>query len=94
MQTLTVVNKSTPVAVFHFIISNYVRWMEGTVKQISTTKTFAFMLFPGAKVPLRGQLYYPRGGGNSPWGELSWGRNSPGGIVRGGNCPGGIVVGQ
>ena len=80
MQTLIVVSKSTLITDFHFIISNYVPCMEDPVQRIATTKTLAFMLFPGAKIPLRGQL------------RVSVGGNSGGGYCPGGNCSGGGIV--
>ena len=101
MQTLIVVSKSTPIAVFHFIISNYVSCVKDPVQRIATTKTLAFMLFPGTKVPLGG------GGGGAITcileGQLSSGGLFLGAIVRGGGlswggnspseiCPRGSIV--
>ena len=89
MQTLIVVSKSTPIAVFHFIISNYVSCVKDPVQRIATTKTLAFMLFPGTKVPLGG-------GGAITYileGQLSSGGLFLGAIVRGGgDCPGVAIV--
>ena len=80
MQTLIVVSKSTPFELFHFIISNHVRFMEDQVQRIATIKIFAFMLFQEPKVPLWRQLHVSSGG-NSP------GENCPrGAIVLGENC--------
>ena len=47
--------------------------MEDPVQRIATIKTFIFMLFQGAKIPLRGHLHAWGGGG---------------GIVIGGNSSG------
>ena len=82
MPTLIVVSKSTPVAVFHFIISNYVRWMEGTVQRIATTNS-CFHVVSRGKSPASGAVTCILGEGGG----------GPGGIVLGGNSPGGIILG-
>ena len=88
MQTLIVVSKSTPIAVFHFIISNYLRWIEDPVQRTATTKTFAFMLFQGQKSRFRYNYMYPREAmGDCPRGAIDVGGNCPWGQLSGGNCP-------
>ena len=96
MQTLIVVSTSTPVTVFHFMISNYVRCMEDPVERIPTTKTFAFTLFPGCKSPASGAITCILGG-NSP-GAIALRGIALGAIVRGivlgGNVMGGNSPGE
>ena len=81
MQTLIVVSvTSTPVAVFHFIISNHVLWMEGTVLRIATAKNICFHVV--GKSPASWAITCFLGG-----------RGLSGGNCAGaGNCPGGIVL--
>ena len=62
MHTLIAASMSMPVAVFHFIISNYARWMEDTVQRIATTRLLS-RCFQGQKVPLQAQLQVSSGAG-------------------------------